>query len=492
MIPRRFFWILDAFVLALAFLVAYALLPGWAVLFAPSALLRAPWLEEWLMPSTSAGTVPPIEVFLWIPLLMIPIGLLVLGLLGAHTTLLHQSRARILATSVSATLIGAGFLTLIQFALKSPETSRLLFFTYAVLAGLGLMAYRLILRRYFMMRRAAGYDVKNVLLIGLPSSVSWMAKYFSSYIPKREYTLCGYLSPVTTPGVERETLIPFLGTAPELGNLLIRRPIHEVIAILPTQDSGWLKQVIQDCDFLQVLLRIIPEGLLFGATRGLQTLYPFESLNLPAVVLAPINWDSDALFLKRLIDIVVAATLLVLLSPLFLLVAIAIKLTTPGLPIFYPWHVIGQQGKPFTGYKFTTMYPDADERKAELFAQNEMSGPVFKIKNDPRITPLGRFLRKFSINELPQLWSVLKGDMSLVGPRPAFRHELERYEFWHKRKLSIRPGITCLWQVRGRNQISDFDEWVKMDLEYIDDWSLWLDFKILLWTAKAVLAGTGS
>jgi lipopolysaccharide/colanic/teichoic acid biosynthesis glycosyltransferase len=154
-------------------------------------------------------------------------------------------------------------------------------------------------------------------------------------------------------------------------------------------------------------------------------------------------------------------------------------MTTPQMPIFYRWRVVGQNGVEFTGYKFTTMDADADERKADLQVRNEMSGPVFKIKDDPRVTPLGRLLRKFSINELPQLWSVFKGDMSLVGPRPAFRHELERYEFWHKRKLSIRPGITCLWQIRGRNKISDFDEWVRMDLEYIDNWSLWLDFRIL-------------
>jgi lipopolysaccharide/colanic/teichoic acid biosynthesis glycosyltransferase len=137
------------------------------------------------------------------------------------------------------------------------------------------------------------------------------------------------------------------------------------------------------------------------------------------------------------------------------------------------------------------MAVDADERKSELMAQNQMQGPVFKIRDDPRVTPLGRYLRMFSINELPQLWSVLKGDMSLVGPRPAFPHELERYELWHKRKLTVQPGITCLWQVRGRNRISRFDDWVRMDLEYIDNWSLWLDFKILVRTAVTVIRGSG-
>jgi lipopolysaccharide/colanic/teichoic acid biosynthesis glycosyltransferase len=253
----------------------------------------------------------------------------------------------------------------------------------------------------------------------------------------------------------------------------------------------WIKKVIQDCDYFGILLRIVPEALLLGERKGLKNLYPFEPLNLPAVVLAPPHWDSDILFLKRMMDVVLSAVLLILFSPFFLLIAFAIKITTPRLPIFYHWRVVGRNGVEFTGYKFTTMIPDADERRADLMAHNQMNGPVFKIKKDPRITPLGFFLRKYSLNELPQLWSVLKGDMSLVGPRPAFRHELERYEFWHKRKLSIKPGITCLWQVLGRNKINNFDEWVKMDLTYIDNWSLWLDFKILFRTVWVVFKGTG-
>jgi len=137
------------------------------------------------------------------------------------------------------------------------------------------------------------------------------------------------------------------------------------------------------------------------------------------------------------------------------------------------------------------MAANADETKPQLATLNEMRGPVFKMGNDPRITRLGRFLRKYSIDELPQLWSVLKGDMSLVGPRPAGPHEWEKYEPWQRRKLSVTPGITCLWQVSGRNKINDFNEWVKLDLEYIDNWSLWLDLKILLRTVVVVLRGTG-
>ena len=193
-----------------------------------------------------------------------------------------------------------------------------------------------------------------------------------------------------------------------------------------------------------------------------------------------------------MLDIVLSAFALVVLSPVFALIALAIKLTTPRLPIFYRWRVVGYNGTPFTGYKFTTMAKDADERRPSCRRATRCRGRSSRSRTIRAITPLGGFLRKFSLNELPQLWSVLKGDMSLVGPRPAFPHELERYELWHKRKLCVRPGITCLWQVRGRNRIASFDDWVRMDLEYIDNWSLWLDLKILVRTRVGVVAGTGS
>jgi len=194
---------------------------------------------------------------------------------------------------------------------------------------------------------------------------------------------------------------------------------------------------------------------------------------------------------KRAIDLVGAGVLLGLLSPLFAAIAAAVKLTSAG-PIFYRWQVVGKDGQAFTGYKFRTMVRDADALKAQLLAANEMSGPVFKMRRDPRITSVGRILRKLSLDELPQLWSVLKGDMSLVGPRPPLQTEYARFTDSQKRKLAVTPGITCLWQISGRNDISDFDEWVRLDLEYIRDWSLWLDVKILLRTIPAVLRGRGA
>ena len=207
----------------------------------------------------------------------------------------------------------------------------------------------------------------------------------------------------------------------------------------------------------------------------------------PKIEMAHPAWRA----LKRLFDALAAAFLLLALSPLFVLLAILVKLSSSG-SVFYRWKVVGKGGRYFTGYKFRTMFENADAIKEELLSRNEMKGPMFKIKNDPRITPAGRWLRRYSLDELPQLWSVLKGDMSLVGPRPPLQTEFERFTEWQKRKIQVKPGITCLWQIRGRNRIDDFDDWVRLDLEYIEHWSLWLDFKILLKTIPAVLTARGA
>ena len=189
-------------------------------------------------------------------------------------------------------------------------------------------------------------------------------------------------------------------------------------------------------------------------------------------------------------DIAVSALLIVIFSPLLLVLAVAVKLTSRG-PVFYRWRVVGKGGHPFTGYKFRSMKSDADQMKAQLEHLNEMQGPVFKITNDPRITKLGSWMRRYSLDELPQLYSVLKGDMSLVGPRPPLVTEYARFNDYQKQKLAVKPGMTCLWQVCGRNDVKNFDDWVSLDLQYIRDWSLKLDFWILVRTLGEVLLGSG-
>jgi len=193
---------------------------------------------------------------------------------------------------------------------------------------------------------------------------------------------------------------------------------------------------------------------------------------------------------KRAMDVLGSAMLLVLFSPLLALLAVLVKATSAG-PVFYHWRVVGKDGKPFLGYKFRSMINKAEELQGNLAGQNEMKGPVFKVTRDPRVTRFGSWMRRYSLDELPQLYSVLKGDMALVGPRPPLVSEYAMFSEFQKQKLAVKPGITCLWQVGGRNRISDFDQWVALDLEYIRTWSLAVDIEILLKTVREVFKGSG-
>lgn len=208
------------------------------------------------------------------------------------------------------------------------------------------------------------------------------------------------------------------------------------------------------------------------------------------VQISPLWERSELLFVKRSFDIILSGLLLIVLFPPLVMLALLVKFTSSG-PVLYRWQVVGKNGRSFTGYKFRSMCANADELKPALQSLNEMNGPVFKLTNDPRLTRFGRWMRRHSFDELPQLYSVLKGDMSLVGPRPPLVSEYVQFSEYQKQKLAVKPGITCLWQVNGRNDVKDFDEWVRMDLEYIRDWRPLLDLHILIRTFIAVIVGTG-
>lgn len=203
------------------------------------------------------------------------------------------------------------------------------------------------------------------------------------------------------------------------------------------------------------------------------------------------HWRNPFLLgIKLLFDVVISGSLLLVLSPLFLILALTVRLTSSG-PVFYRWKVVGKNGRPFTGFKFRSMCLNADLLKGQLEHRNEMRGPMFKLTNDPRVTKVGAWMRRYSLDELPQLYSVLRGDMSLVGPRPPLVSEYSRFTEYQKQKLAVKPGITCLWQVNGRNDVKDFDDWVALDLDYIRRWTPMLDMLILVKTVSEVFGGSG-
>jgi lipopolysaccharide/colanic/teichoic acid biosynthesis glycosyltransferase len=524
MIPRRFWGLFDLAIMALAFWLAYVLLPWFHPLFEEGGLLRFGWADVLSVPKIVEHDWPSLPELSLIYLAVAPASLFVLDAFGAYRPILSQRSSRIVLAGLVAPLPGLSLMALLVFGLRSGFGNRLFAFSFIVLSGLLLGAYRLVLRSVCTSRAHRGYGVQNKLLIGSRRCLARVIEQRPAF--GNGYRICGYLDvdgdgavpcPVPAQGLASPAFgsnggngngpeseiscgkvgmesVKRLGSVGSLGDLLVSQPIHEVVAVVsaePGEPQGWSNAVVSCCDQLGVTLSIVPYDIVFREKKALRLMRPSEEFPLAGMVLKPVYAGAEALFAKRIFDFAAASLLLVLLSPVLALIALAIKLSAPKQPVIYPWRVIGQSGEPFTSYKFRTMVPNADALKVQLLDRNEMKGPVFKITDDPRVTPVGRFLRKFSLDELPQLWTVVKGDLSLVGPRPAGPHELKRYEFWHKRKLSIKPGMTCLWQVSGRNAVNDFDDWVRMDIEYIEHWSFWLDLKILFRTAWVVVAGTG-
>jgi exopolysaccharide biosynthesis polyprenyl glycosylphosphotransferase len=276
---------------------------------------------------------------------------------------------------------------------------------------------------------------------------------------------------------------------PQLIELLHEHSASSVLVSAKHANFERVENIIRLCETEGVETWLVAD---FFATQIARASFD-DLFGHPLIVFRSTPDTSWQMLAKQLLDFVGALLLLLLVASwLFPLIAIAIKLTSRG-PVFFRQQRSGLNGAPFGIYKFRTMTSNAEQLKHELAAMNEMSGPVFKVTNDPRITPLGRILRKYSFDELPQLLNVLRGEMSLVGPRPLPVDEVKRFnDLAHRRRLSVKPGITCLWQVSGRNKISDFQDWVRLDLQYIDSWSIWLDLAILLRTIPAVLRGTGA
>ena len=264
-------------------------------------------------------------------------------------------------------------------------------------------------------------------------------------------------------------------------------PIDEIMICLPVMTQfDIVQEVVQLGDELGIVVRFFLDPV----TAKLISRGDIEQFDGQRIVTFFREQLLLQLLAKRSMDFLGSLVLLILLSPLLLFVSVAIKLTSPG-PVFFVQPRVGMNKRSFKLYKFRSMFIDAEKRRQELVHLNEMDGPVFKIKNDPRVTPLGRFIRKWSIDELPQLLNVLTGHMSLVGPRPPLLDEVNRYDWLYRKRLSIKPGVTCLWQISGRNEIS-FKQWMEMDQHYIDNWSLWLDVIILVKTIPAVLFRRGA
>lgn len=460
--------LIDAFLTAASFLLAHQLRSHVLPLVIPR-----------LFP---AGIYPLRD---YLPLLVAVLALWIVLLAGqsvgsAEMLSLRRQVTRMLrAVALGVVLLAAG-----DFLLRLQFISRPFLVLFGVTNAVLLAAARVIERRTRWGRKLLEAPERVVVVVGCGPEAVRMAEVVVAH---RAWglTLRGL---VDADGCGRAEVggFPVVCAVAELPDYLTHEVVDEVVLSVTTRQIGDLEEVILRCQELGVRVRL--------ALRPFPHLQPrveVEALNgVPLLTFATTPTSPLALFTKRVIDVGVAAVALLVTAALWPFLALAIKLSSRG-PVLYRQERCGLRGRRFELLKFRTMVEGADRMQPELAHLNVMDGPVFKAPDDPRITGVGRWLRRWSLDELPQVVNVLKGDMALVGPRPPLPDEVVRYEPWQRRRLAMKPGLTCLWQVSGRSEV-DFATWMAMDLAYIDQWSLWLDFKILALTVPAVLGGRGA
>jgi exopolysaccharide biosynthesis polyprenyl glycosylphosphotransferase len=394
----------------------------------------------------------------------------------------HSVRDEFMRIARAMVLVAFGIFALIFFA-HLQWVSRLLTGLYFVVALALVCTNRLLLRSLAHSGGTSPGSPRYYTVVGSGELAAEIIGKLRSH-PEWGMRLAGFVLEEGASAADPNCVI--LGRISELGKILEEHVLDDVVFAVPRERLNAIEDAVKVCEEQGVGVMIALDVLRFGNAR-----MSVGDLNgLPMLALTRTPSDELALAAKRAFDIVVSSVVLLLLSPVLATVAIAIKLDSSG-PVLFRQRRVGLQGRTFDIFKFRSMYLDAEARLESLRAQNEMSGPVFKMKNDPRITRVGRFIRKTSLDEFPQFWNVMRGEMSIVGPRPPLPSEVRQYKRWQRRRLSVKPGITCIWQISGRNSI-DFDNWMELDLEYIDQWSLWTDIQICLKTIPAVLGTRGA
>ena len=429
----------------------------------------------------------PMGVYIGLlPILLIIWGSLLLYYFGDYGSFVLDQVPGILLNVLKIACLGFILFGSFTYVFKITYISRTLVFLIFGFSAVSICIEKILTILLMDHLRKKGFDPVHVLIVGTGKK----AQSYIDLIHKHNewgLNIVGLVDEDASLTGETVGGHKVLGTLLDVPDLLHHNVIDEVIFATPRSWVGRIEQTMLLCENEGVKINVAVDYFQLKFSNAKQV----HLGGFPLLTFKPTTDKVLHLSIKRLLDIAISAAALVALAPLFLAVAAIIKFESKG-PVFFKQKRCGLQGRIFTLLEFRTMVTDAEERLKELMAHNQMSGPVFKMDNDPRITRMGRLFRKFSIDELPQFWNVLAGDMSIVGPRPPIPNEVNRYDSWQRRRLSMKPGVTCLWQVNGRNKITDFNEWVKLDLEYIDNWSLGLEFKILLKTIPVVLFGVGA
>lgn len=440
------------------------------LMFWGSYLLRY-FATDWFSLSQPIGS---FDEFRWVLFLLMPFGPIILEMQGYYNHILQKTFLRTLSQLLRAGVLLAALLAVCVLFFRLDVPSRAVLLIFSVLSAAALIARERLTILYLKKQASSGKFRESVLLAGVPADIAQLEATFTL-----EQKVG--MEIVARIDIEAQPVTVLVET-------LHAHSVSRVIFAGGHSHLNRLQEAIAACEIEGVEAWLVADFIKTSIARP-----DFDMIGTrPMLVFRTTPEISWALLVKTCIDRVGAVLLLMPASFLMLATAVAIKLSSPG-PVIFRQSRAGKHGKPFMMYKFRTMVTDAQMRQAELVAFNQMSGPVFKLDRDPRVTPIGRILRKWSVDELPQLFNVLQGHMSLVGPRPLPIYEVEKFENTaQRRRLSVKPGLTCLWQVSGRNEVTDFHEWVRLDLKYIDNWSIWLDLKILLKTIPVVMFGWGA
>ena len=455
-----------------------------------AAFIGAYFVKSHLLPAPFRGLIvgPGYHVVM---LMIIIIWYVTFGMFDLYASYRRKTLGQVLLKMVKAVSTGMLVLILCMYIFRIKDVSRIMIGIFYLL-DMGLLAFSkglvyTVLSQY----RQKGFNFRNILIIGSRQRAVDVIDAVGDRLGAG-YKVLGCLDVDKGKiGTHVKNGIRVIGTISHLEKILVQEVVDELILAMPLKKIENADCYIALAEEIGVAVRIVPDWQIqkLGYKPGIASIQLEEFLGVPSMTLTTTPRKPAELLIKTVFDYVAGAVGFVVALPVFAVISLAIRLTSKG-PVFFKQERSGLNGRRFQVYKFRTMVDNAEELRETLEAQNEMTGPVFKMANDPRITAVGKILRKISLDELPQIINVLKGEMSLVGPRPPVPSEVEEYDLWQRRRLSMKPGITCIWQVNGRNKI-DFAQWMKMDLEYIDNWSLWLDFKLLLQTVPAVLMATG-
>jgi len=434
-----------------------------------------------------AGGLNSLGYYSWLLIVILPVWYVLMARYGLYASMRLFPVKKVLASLTKVHAIGGICCASLIFFLEPQGFSRALFgyfmlFSF-ILLGVEKTSFKLFLGHI----RKKGYNIRYILIVGTDQK----AQEFLTLIDQHSQwglKVAGLLQlshEEPCPSIKNYKII---GKLDELVDICKRNTIDEVVFCVPKEAVSNMEEHLRDMVEMGVTVRVVLD--FYGVSWPRRELNFFHG-EIPIITFYSHACNAGQLFLKRCFDVVGSLVGLTLFAFLFPFIASAIKFDSKG-PLFFKQQRVREHGRVFMCWKFRSMYVDAEERKKDLMSLNEMNGAIFKIKNDPRVTRVGRYLRNTSLDELPQFWNVLKGEMSLVGTRPPTPVEVASYQNWHHKRICIKPGLTGLWQVSGRNDIRDFDEVVRLDLIYIDQWSLYLDFKILFKTVWVVFSKNGS